>query len=211
MKIKKLTFNPYSENTYILFDDSKECAIVDPGCYGEEENEQLTDEINSLGLKPTLFLNTHCHLDHVFGNSYVSEKYGLLPQMHKKDLPVYNAVPNYSGNFGFQVSDLPQPEKFLEHGDTVAFGNTILEVLFTPGHSPGSLCFYHERTNNLIGGDVIFQQSIGRTDLPGGDFDTLMRSIKKEVFALPNETKIWSGHGPETTVGFEKMNNPFLT
>ena len=208
--IKTFTFNLFSENCYVLFDETKECAIIDPGCYMQHEKDKLRDFIKAKGLKPTLFLNTHCHLDHVFGNRFVSKEYDLPLVMHKLDVPVYKAVENYAGGMGFSVETLPEPGKFIEEGDTVSFGNTTLDVLFTPGHSPGSVCFLSKKDDFVIAGDVLFHQSIGRTDLPGGDFDTLINSIKTRLFTLPNNTEVYPGHGPSTTVGFEKKNNPFL-
>lgn len=176
----------------------------------QHEKDKLRDFIKAKGLKPTLFLNTHCHLDHVFGNRFVSKEYDLPLVMHKLDVPVYKAVENYAGGMGFSVETLPEPGKFIEEGDTVSFGNTTLDVLFTPGHSPGSVCFLSKKDDFVIAGDVLFHQSIGRTDLPGGDFDTLINSIKTRLFTLPNNTEVYPGHGPSTTVGFEKKNNPFL-
>jgi len=210
--VAEFTFNPFQENTYVLYDDTKECVIIDPGCYTAGEKEQLAAFIENADLKPVLLLNTHCHLDHVFGNAFVAKKYGLDLVIHKGELPVLAAVPEVSKMYGVpNVEESPAPTKFLEGGDVVEFGESKLEVLFTPGHSPASISFYSRKDGFVIGGDVLFQNSIGRTDLPGGDFPTLIRSIKEQFFPLGDDVRVYSGHGPATTVGAERQGNQFLT
>jgi hydroxyacylglutathione hydrolase len=211
VQIKSFTFNPFQENTYVLYDESKECVIVDPGCYEFHEKQALLEFISREGLQPVMLLNTHAHIDHVLGNYFVHQTYGLKPVMHTADLNILRAVPAYAPNYGFRYDTSPEPESFLEENDIVRFGNSSLKVLFTPGHSPGSISFYSEEDHFIISGDVLFSGSIGRTDLPGGDFDTLIRSIREKLLVLPAETRVYSGHGPSTSIGAEKRHNPFLT
>jgi hydroxyacylglutathione hydrolase len=208
--IKQFTFNPYQENTYVLYDDTKECVIIDPGVYEGFEQNQLVNFIVENGLKPVLLLNTHCHIDHVLGNKFVFDQWGLKPQCHEGELVVLHAVVSYAPQMGFNYDVSPEPEVFLPDSGTIKFGNSELEIVFAPGHSPAHLCFYAKEENFLIGGDVLFFRSIGRTDLPGGNHQQLIDSIKNNVFALPDTCEVFPGHGPSTTIGFEKANNPFL-
>ncbi|AKD02437.1 MBL fold metallo-hydrolase [Pontibacter korlensis] len=210
MKVTCLTFNPFQENTYLLHDDSKECVIVDPGCYERREQDQLKKYIEDNGLKVVRLLNTHCHIDHVLGNKFVADTYGVGLEIHQEDEQVLRAVPTYASNYGFPQYAEQLPASYLKEGDTVKFGNTALEVIFAPGHAPGHVVFYNKTDRTVIGGDVLFQGSIGRTDLPGGDFDTLIQSIRTKLFTLPDEVTVYPGHGPETTIGYEKKYNPFL-
>lgn len=206
------TFNPFAENTYLLYDDTKECVIIDPGCYTAEERQQLVNFIESNELKPVRLLNTHCHVDHVFGNRFIADKYNLTLEIHKGELIVLQTVPQVCAHYGIPFDDhSPEPGKFIEAGDIISFGNTKLKTLFTPGHSPASISFFDEASKILIAGDVLFQGSIGRTDLPGGDFQTLIDSIKREYYPLGDDVQVYPGHGPSTTVGVEKKTNPFLT
>lgn len=210
LHVHYFTFNPVQENTYILCDDTKECVIIDPGCYGSDEQHELKAFIETNGLKPVHLLLTHAHVDHVPGLGFAASTYNLVPQLHELELPVLRAVPSYSDRFGMSITDIPEEVSFLEEGDTVAFGNTELKVLFAPGHSPGSICYYSAADKVVVGGDVLFRGSIGRTDLPGGDFNVLMRSIAQQLFVLPDEVTVYAGHGDETTIGREKKFNPFL-
>ncbi len=208
--VASFTFNPFQENTYILYDETKEGVIIDPGCYTEEEREELTRFISSEKIKPVKLLNTHCHTDHVLGNAFVARTYQLELEMHKGEIPVLQMAGQFGMMMGIQMEASPQPSVFLEEGDTVTFGNASLSVLFTPGHSPASISFYNEADEFVIAGDVLFLQSIGRTDLPGGDTNTLLESIRTQLFPLGDAVKVYPGHGPATTIGFEKVNNPFL-
>ncbi len=209
--VASFTFNPFQENTYLVYDDTKECVIFDPGCYTETERTNLAEFIKANELKPVRLINTHCHIDHVFGNKFVADTYGLPLEIHKGELPVLEAVPMVSKTYGIPMADQsPMPEKFIEEGDIITFGNSSMKALFTPGHSPASLSFYCADGNILIAGDVLFQNSIGRTDLPGGDFTTLINSIKEKYYPLGDDVKVFPGHGPSTTIGYEKANNPFL-
>ncbi len=210
MNLKKFVFNPFQENTYLIWDDDKNCAIIDPGCADEYERNELVEFIEKEGLKPVKLLNTHCHVDHVLGNKFLAEKYNLGLEMHKLDLPVLNAVPSYGASYGFNTGPMVEPSVFLEDGETINLGSIELKILFVPGHSPGSICFYHEASKQVISGDALFYGSIGRTDLPGGNHEQLIIAIKSELLTLPEDVQVHSGHGPSTNIGFEKANNPFL-
>lgn len=210
LKVHKFTFNPFMENTYLLSDETLNCVIIDPGCSNHKEESELLSEIAAYGLKPVHLLNTHCHVDHIPGNKFIYEKYGLLPEIHKEELEVLRLAPEYAQYFGFACEPSPEPMVFLAENDRVKFGNQSLRVLFTPGHSPGSISFYHETEGVIISGDVLFYCSIGRYDLPGADGKVLFETLKNKMLALPDEVRVYAGHGPETTIGFERKNNPFL-
>ncbi|MCP4440531.1 MAG: MBL fold metallo-hydrolase [Aureispira sp.] len=205
------TMNPFSENTYIVYDETKECVVIDPGCYTPAERTKLVDYIGKQGFTPVRLLNTHCHVDHVFGNGFVAAAYNLELEAHKGEVPVLESYPMVADMYGIpNIQQSPSIDKFLEEGDIVEFGNTKMKVLFAPGHSPASICFYSEADGFIIAGDVLFQDSIGRTDLPGGDYDTLINSIKTQLLPLPDSVKVYPGHGSATTVGRERKHNPFL-
>ena len=204
------TFNGFQENTYILSDQTKECVIIDPGCYSNQEQQELTHYITSNELIPVKLLNTHGHIDHVLGNNFVASTYNIGLEMHEKDLPTLHATPAYGTTYGFNIDPSPEPSTLLEEGDVVQFGNSELEVLFTPGHSAGHIVFVSHKDQFVINGDVLFRGSIGRTDLPGGDYNTLIESIKTKLMTLPENYVVYTGHGGSTTIGFEKNNNPFL-
>lgn len=210
LTVKTFTFNPVQENTYVLYNEKKECCIIDPGCYFSEERDRLKTDIEKTELKPVLLLNTHCHLDHIFGNKFVHEAWGLDLHIHEKEKIVLANGPASGLRFQLPFENYEGPLIYIKEGENIKLGDDELEVFFTPGHSPGSVSFYHEAGGFVIGGDVLFNGSIGRTDLPGGDYDTLVNSIQTKFFTLPDDTKVYSGHGPVTTVGFEKMNNPFV-
>lgn len=210
LEIKTFAFNPFQENTYVLYDETKECVIVDPGCYDSGEEQQLEKFISENGLKPVMLINTHAHVDHVFGNHFVHARYRLKPLLHKADLKILESLMQVANMYGLKASPSPEPERFIDEGEQLKFGNTTLDLLFTPGHSPGSLCLYHKESANLIAGDVLFQLSIGRSDLPGGDHNTLINSIKSKLMNLPDDVKVYAGHGPSTTIGYERKNNPFI-
>ena len=211
MHIARFTFNAFGENTYVLHDGTKECIIIDPGCSNTSEQQTLSDYIESAGLSPVMLFNTHCHIDHVLGNKYVSEKYNLPLCSHKGEQQVLDMQPMVSQMYGIYYDPSPSISVFYDDGDILAFGESELKVLFTPGHSPASISLYHQPTGTLIAGDVLFQMSIGRTDLPGGNMDTLLNSIRTQFFTLPDETKVYPGHGEATTVRVEKKGNPFLS
>jgi glyoxylase-like metal-dependent hydrolase (beta-lactamase superfamily II) len=209
--VKVFTFNPFYENTYVVYDDSKECVIIDPGCRERGEEKQLLDFIEKNNLKPVRLLNTHCHIDHIFGNLLVSEKFKLPLEANVLEESNITRSDVLADQFGLSAPKSPQIEKFLEEVMEVTFGNnTKFKVLFTPGHSPGHVVFHNEAEKYIIGGDVLFRESIGRTDLPGGDTDTLLNAIRSKLFVLDNDITVYSGHGPQTTIGHEKAYNPFL-
>ncbi len=210
LHVKSFEFSPIQENTYILYNEFNECLIIDPGCYFDDEKEALSNFISQAGLKPVSLINTHCHLDHVFGNKYVAEKYGLTLQIHEGEKKVLDFAPASGLMYNMPFDNYAGEIKFLKEGDIIKLGQDELKILFTPGHSPASLSFYSEKDGFVISGDVLFYRSIGRTDLPGGDFDTLIKSIRTQLFVLPGETKVYSGHGPATTIRDEKNENPFL-
>jgi len=210
LHVQSFICNPYQENTYILFDDTQECVIIDPGMYTGQEQNAVLNFIRENNLKPVLLLNTHCHIDHVLGNKFIYDTFGLVPKFHKGELPVLTAVPGYAPQMGIRYEVSPIPETFLEETGTISFGNTILELIFAPGHSPAHLCFYSKNDKVLMGGDVLFYGSIGRTDLPGGNHDLLIRNIKEKILVLPDDVTVYPGHGGSTTVGFEKANNYYL-
>ncbi len=208
--IKTFVCNPYQENTYILYDDTGSCAIIDPGMYGNKEENEVVAFIESNQLRPELLLNTHCHIDHVLGNRFIYDTFGLIPQFHEGELPVLIEVQNYAPQMGIRYEVSPIPEAFLTSEGEVQFGNHSLQIISAPGHSPAHLCFYSQEEGFLIGGDVLFKGSIGRTDLPGGNHQQLLSNIKEKIYTLPEETLVYPGHGPTTTIAIEKLSNPFV-
>lgn len=209
IRIQCFTFNPFEENTYVLSDETNEAVIIDPGCYEKEEKDILSGYILKNSLKVKIVLNTHCHIDHVLGNEFVVDQYKVPLMIHPLEAPVLRAVKSYATNYGFPRYRETVENGNLAEGDTVKFGNSSLSVLFLPGHSPGHVAFYHTQEKFIIGGDVLFHRSIGRTDLPGGNFDTLISSIQKKLFILPDDVIVHPGHGPSTLLGDEKNLNPF--
>lgn len=210
MTVSGFTFNAFSENTYLLHDATGQCVVVDPGCYTRAEQQALQRFVEEQKLEVALLLNTHCHIDHVLGNQFIIDTYNVPFLIHEADLTVLRAVPAYAGNYGFPAYTPAEPTGFLTPAAPLRFGNTELEVRFAPGHAPGHVVFYHAPTQALIGGDVLFRGSIGRTDLPGGNFPTLIRSIETQLLTLPDEVTVYPGHGPATTIGAERRTNPFL-
>jgi len=210
LTVKPFSFNPVEENTYVLYNEKKECCIIDPGCYFPAEKTRLKEFIEESGLHPVLLLNTHCHLDHVFGNKFVYETWHLLLHIHENEKQMLDLAPASGEIWQMPFDSYNGKLVYIKEGSAVKIGADELNVLFTPGHSPGHVCFYSEEGNFAISGDVLFNGSIGRTDLPGGNFDTLINSIQTQLFTLPDDTRIYPGHGPMTTIGFEKMNNPFV-
>lgn len=211
MQIKVFTFNPIQENTYLLYDETKECVIIDAGCFFPQEEQTLADFIENNGLKLKRVLNTHLHFDHAFGNAFLARHYAILPEAHVGDEFMIPTMPEQAKRFGFNYTVLTQNlGGHLVEGDIIKFGNTELKAIHVPGHSPGSICFYNEKDGVLIAGDVLFLESIGRTDLIQGDLGTLLDGITKKLLTLPEETKVYCGHGPSTTIGHEKTHNPYL-
>ena len=210
LQIQSFTFSPIQENTYLLFNEFKQCIIIDPGCYFEAEKETLKEFIETNGLKPAMLLNTHCHLDHVFGNKFIAETYNLSLQLHEKEKSVLSFAPTSGLMYNMPFDNYAGAFIELKEGDTILLDKDELLVIEAPGHSPGSICFYCARQSFVIGGDVLFKRSIGRTDLPGGNHETLLNNIRQKLFTLPDNTIVYSGHGPATTIGEEKQENPFL-
>ena len=210
LEVAVFTFNDFQENTYLLYNDQKECIIFDPGCSNSSEEQTLSDFIEANKLKPIRLINTHAHIDHILGNKYVADKYNLPLEMHKGELEVLRSGVIVANMYSIPYNLSPEPEKYIEEGDEIRLGTHILKAILTPGHSPASLSFYNEENKLLIAGDVLFYGSIGRTDLPGGDYDTLISSIKSKLLILDDEVKVLPGHGPSTTIGFERKSNPFL-
>jgi hydroxyacylglutathione hydrolase len=209
--VKAFTFSPVQENTYILYNEQKKAFIIDPGCYFDEEREELASFLQQTELQPIQLLNTHCHLDHVFGNKWIYETYGLELHLHPNEKQVLDYAPASGLMWNLPFDNYNGPLHWLKESDEIVMGEDKLTVLFTPGHAPGHVCFYCKAQNFVIGGDVLFRESIGRTDLPGGHHQTLLNSIRSKLFVLPGETIVYCGHGPATTIGHEKKHNPFLT
>lgn len=210
LAVHSITFNPFEENTYIITAPNGECIIIDPGCFDDRERDELKILISKSNLKPVRLINTHCHIDHILGNAFVADEYNLGLEIHPGELPVLQAGLDVADMYGIPYTPSPQPQVYLKEGDEIELGDIKLKVLFTPGHSPASICLYNETEHWVIGGDVLFYESIGRTDLPGGDYDTLIRSIRTQLFTLADDVMVYPGHGPKTTIGHEKMFNPFL-
>lgn len=210
LKIKSFVFSPIQENTYALYNEHKDCIVIDPGCYFNEEKDELEAFITQSGLTPRMLLNTHCHLDHVFGNKFVAETYGLTLQLHPKEKALLDYAPASGLMYDMPFDNYAGDYIYLKEGDTVLLGEDELKVIEAPGHSPGHICFYNASGHFIISGDVLFNRSIGRTDLPGGNHELLLKNIREKLFVLPDETVVYSGHGPVTTIGDEKKYNPFL-
>jgi hydroxyacylglutathione hydrolase len=208
--VKIFVFSAVQENTYVLYNETKQAIIIDPGCYSNYEKQTLKDFISNEGLEVVHLLNTHCHLDHVFGNKYVHETFGVELHLHPLEERLLQFAPQSGEAWGMPFENYQGPLHFINEGEEIKLGKDVLEIILAPGHSPGSICFYCKEQNFIIGGDVLFKESIGRTDLPLGDHQTLLNSIAKKMFTLPYETIVYPGHGPSTTIGWEKEHNPFL-
>ncbi len=210
IKIATFTFNPFAENTYVIYDESGEAVIVDPGNYEPEEDRQLSDFIAENELRPVLVANTHAHVDHVLGVSYVKRAWGIPFALHPGDEPTLRSVKVYAPHYGFNAYEEAEVDQRLQEGGKITFGSSEMDIIFVPGHAPGHVAFYSKAHGMLLAGDVLFRGSIGRTDLPGGNHQTLIRSILEKIFVMPDDVTVYPGHGPSTTVGFEKKNNPFF-
>lgn len=210
MNVKTFVFNSFQLNTYLLYDDLGEGIIIDAGNHSSEENEQLFDFVEQENISIRALYYTHAHIDHIAGNNAILQKYRIQAASHRDSIDFFMSSAKYASNYGFDVQEYILPTIFLNDGDIIHFGKSTLKALHTPGHADGSLCYYAEEDQFVIVGDVLFKGSIGRTDLPSGDFDLLQKSILEKLFVLPNGTKVYPGHGPSTTIGFEKINNPFV-
>ncbi|NWG27800.1 MAG: MBL fold metallo-hydrolase [Ignavibacteriaceae bacterium] len=211
IQIKCLVFNPFNENTYIVYDDnSSECLIIDPGCYTDEEETKLREFILSKKLTPKFLINTHCHIDHILGNSFVKKSFPVQFLAPEKDIPLLKNAAKQAEMFGIEIKTSPLPDIFINEEDDYKIGEKKFRFLFTPGHTPGEFCINFYADKICFTGDVLFKESIGRTDLWGGNFEVLINSIKMKLFTLPDETLIYPGHGERSSIGFEKLNNPFF-
>jgi len=210
LNIEAFVFNAFQENTYVLYNEQKQCWIIDPGMYDEQEINAFIQYLNDNKLKPQAIINTHGHLDHIFGIKALKDKYNIPFGIHERETPVLNNAVGSAMLFGFQMSQNPAPDFYIEDGKPISLGDDELEVRFTPGHSPGSVSFYYPQGNWVIAGDALFAGSIGRTDLPGGNHETLLNSIRTQLFSLPGNTLVYSGHGPATSIENELRYNPFF-
>lgn len=207
--IETLTFNPFQENTYVVYDDAGNCMIVDPGCYEPYEQQELVDFISKKKLTVKLLVSTHSHIDHVLGNYFVKETYKVPFKIFHQDLATLQAVGSYASNYGFPKYTPVTPDALFKEGDTITVGSMTFDILFVPGHAPGHIAFINVAEKICLSGDVLFRNSVGRSDLPGGNHDTLIKSIREKLFLLPDDTIVYPGHGPTTTIQFEKKNNPY--
>ncbi|MFN5218741.1 MAG: MBL fold metallo-hydrolase [Sphingomonadales bacterium] len=202
-------FSPFAENTYVITGTNGQCLIVDPGCYGASEEIQLTDYITANGLTPVALLNTHGHIDHIFGNHYVKNKWNVPMYLSQLDIPLFERAESMAALWNLKYTPSPLPDEDLHSGELVLAGIT-LEVRHVPGHAPGHMVFIHHESKTVVCGDTLFQGSIGRTDLPGGNHDLLLKSIREQLFSLPDDYQLLSGHGPASSVGEERAHNPFF-
>jgi hydroxyacylglutathione hydrolase len=210
LTVQPFTFNPVQENTYVVYNEKGQCCIIDPGCYFASEELELKNFIEQNHLQPIYLLNTHCHLDHIFGNKFIYNTYNLSLWLNKLEKPVLEYGPTSGQQWQLTFDNYDAELNFIEEGDVIRMGDDVLQVLFTPGHSPGHISFYSKENKFVISGDVLFQGSVGRTDLPGGDFTILQESIKTKLYTLPADTIVFSGHGDTTTIGDEMKTNPFV-
>lgn len=210
ISIKIFIFNSFSVNCFVIYDETSECVIIDPGCHSEEENELLASFIETNHLKPVALVNTHFHIDHILGNHFVCNRYKLKPTGHADGSIFWRTAKEFGSVFGMQIDEVRKTELFVADGDLITFGNSALEVRYTPGHADGSICLVSHLQKFIIAGDVLFYGSIGRTDLPTGNFDTLMESLRSRLFVLDDDYTVYPGHGPKTSIGFERQNNPFI-
>ena len=211
IKVEKFVVNPLGENSYIVSDETGECIFIDPGFYYDEEHDEVKGYIKNNNLTPVKITNTHCHFDHIMGVEFVRNEFKIPFFAHTEDIFWVEKAIDQGKMFGFQMEPVAPADAFLVENEFVEFGNTKLKIIHVPGHSPGHVVFYSEPDKKLIAGDVLFYGSIGRTDLPGGNYNTLISNIKAKLFKLPDETVVYCGHGPETSIGFEKRTNPYLT
>ncbi|MBK6343453.1 MAG: MBL fold metallo-hydrolase [Flavobacteriales bacterium] len=209
LKVESFSFNPFQENSYVIHDGER-AILIDPGCCNTAEERELDDWLSVNNLTPERLILTHAHIDHVLGCAWAHDRFGLLPELHMADLQLLRNAPRQGQLYGVPCPPSPDPARFIEEGDRIRLGSDDLRVLFVPGHSPGHVALHAEAERFVIAGDALFQGSIGRTDLPGGDYDTLIRSIKEQLLVLDDDVVVHSGHGPDTTIGRERRMNPFL-
>jgi len=210
LRVHKFTFNPFSENTYLLISENNKAAIFDPGIYDTNERAVFLNYLKEEGIELIQLINTHCHLDHVFGNAFIAQHFGLPLQMHKDDLVTLAQAEKSASLYGLNFEQSPEPEIFLEHGQVIDLDGSSLEIRHCPGHCPGHIVFVAHEEQLVIGGDVLFEGSVGRVDLPGGNAADLDRSIREQLYTLPDNYRVHPGHGNATTIGKEKKSNPFV-
>lgn len=209
LQVQYFTYNPFQENTYVIYNDRNECWIIDPGMMAEEETAHFCSFLEEKHLQPQAIVNTHAHIDHILGVDAIAQRFSIPFLLHEQERPVLENAANTALRFGFKYAGVQTAPTYITE-QASPFGTEIIDIRFVPGHSPGSIAFYHPAGNWVIGGDALFQESIGRTDLPGGDHDTLINSIRQQLFTLPDQTTVYAGHGAPTTIGHEKQHNPFL-
>jgi len=211
ISIKKFVFNPWQENTFVVYDDTGQCVIIDAGCFNQQEESELSSFIKNNNLTLKYVLNTHLHIDHIMGNAFLYKEFGLAPYAHENDEFLIDQTMSYATQLGIKLSaEPPYPGKYIEDGQIIKFGNSSLNVMHIPGHTPGHVVFYNEEAKVVFSGDVLFYESIGRTDLIYGNYETLIRGINQKLLTLPDNTKVLPGHGESTTIGHERTNNPFI-
>ena len=211
LNVKTFVFNAFQVNTYIVFAENRDCIIIDPACSNTNEVSKLLNYIETEKLHPIMVVNTHAHVDHILGNADITEKLAIKLAAHPASRYFYLNALNFSAELGLKLDKVVFPDLELQDKDTIKLGDFDITILYTPGHADGSICIYSADGHFVISGDLIFYASIGRTDFPTGNFETLSKSIKEKIYTLPDETIIYPGHGPTTSVGFEKLNNPFVT
>lgn len=211
LKIEKFVVNPLQENSYVVSDTTGQCIFIDPGFYFTEEKDEVINYVNANSLTPVMIANTHCHIDHILGVEFIRNTYNIPFVAHPDDAFWIANSAEQGEMFGIDMEHVKAPDSYFQENGKLEFGNSSFQIIHVPGHSPGHVVFYSDTDQLLIAGDVLFYGSIGRTDLPGGDHQSLITNIRSKLFKLPDETKVFCGHGPETTLGNEKQSNPFLT
>lgn len=210
MKVKVFVFNPFQENTYVISDENHNAAIVDAGCYNTSEVALIKRFIDDNELRVKYFINTHCHVDHLLGLNLLKSIYNVEAYAHSDDLPLLKTFPQQAMSFGFSVDKIPEIDKIVADGDALSLGNGSIGIIHTPGHTPGSICLYLQNEKMLLTGDTLFYHSIGRTDLPGGSYDAINRSITTKLMVLPDDVAVYPGHGESTSIGDERRSNPYI-
>lgn len=208
--VKTFIFNPYQVNTYLLYDETNECVMIDPGCYFHKEADQIFSFVTQKNLRPVKILITHGHFDHILGVSAMKQEYRVPVLMNESDMVIFNHASEHARNYGLNFSQPESPDVSIKNGEEILFGNSHLKTIHCPGHSPGSIVFHSPEQKIIFAGDVLFNGSIGRTDLECGNMETLLSSIKDKLLILDGSTKVYCGHGPETTIANESYSNPFL-
>ena len=210
LTVKRFTFNPLAEHTYVAYDETKSCAIIDPGCLEPHEQKVLSNFIQEQGLHVQHLINTHCHIDHIVGNAYIKRTYAVKLAIHPGELQIFQLASAHAPRYGILGYEPTTADIFVAAGDLIQIGNHQLEVLHVPGHSPGHIALYSAHDKICFVGDVLFKNYVGRTDLLGGDYSILLKSIQEQLFRLDDDVTVYPGHGPKTTIGTEKSNNPFV-